>query len=665
MAKSVRANIELASERDVAAICKIDAAEVSSRPDNYVKVNLLGAYVLINTWLLMIQQWSRYGWTFVLAYMKKLGLRETIKQFDIAAHQLVDGNPMEFSCARTLWYDINHGTPLTGVPGVDEHTFHSDPLATALLLFRYGKRYSPLQADKLRTASLTNFVAMQKQLKFSERRPTSSFIDERVRDAISRLIPWDSLCDELEKVPIWDIVFTPGVSFDTRADLVSKLKSVAKARVEYFYQPFGIPMVSNMGEEEMQYWGKYSDYEYHTVRIAAVPKNYKTARIIAPEDVVRQAYARRYFIIMDRYTPAMVNLHDQSENQERARLGSIDGSMATIDLSSASDSITKSMLVSYFPDRFVRIMERVLPTHYVYEGKTRQLFSAATMGNSVTFWLESILFTGITVAATECYTRLAGVECDYSLIHVYGDDIIADAHAAPTVMEWLERIGFSVNEDKSYFNLPECDENGDPLPTHYFRESCGEEYYDGTCVSSLYFPRFPLEGTLGGAFSQRYHRDGFTGTRVDTMSSLVDLQHKMFYTCVPASILIAEIVKEAMPKMTTSTPDETLHDIWSYESTPIIVPAPASQCIDGKWKKVVVEGQQREGHYGPVYVVPKLETALSDADRTLVDLYKYGEFLRHGPRYETPLDELLGVSAPPISYGEARLDGEVRWLLIK
>ena len=44
-----------------------------------------------------------------------------------------------------------------------------------------------------------------------------------------------------------------------------------------------------------------------------------------------------------------IDLNDQSINQELARIGSIDGSLATVDLSSASDSVTKQLVIAILP----------------------------------------------------------------------------------------------------------------------------------------------------------------------------------------------------------------------------------------------------------------------------------------------------------------------------
>jgi hypothetical protein len=494
-------------------------------------------------------------------------------------------------------------------------------------------------------------------LKFFQRSFDLGFIRPWIKEAISNLVNWDKLCSELEKVDLTDLVFTPGVSFDTNADLVSKLRSVAKARVEYFPMPFGIPMLAHRGCDEPTFWGKYNKYEVHKVRISAVPKNYKTARIIAPENVVRQATARRYFQIMDRYTPSVVPLHDQTVNQTLAKAGSVTGDeFATIDLSSASDRITWMLLYEVFPERFLNIVQKVLPTHYVWKDGVRQLQSAATMGNSITFWLESVLFAGIAQGALDFVDQYEGEYWvqDGVRLSVYGDDIIVPAGAAPTVMEFLEKCGFVVNTDKSYFNT-----EGD----FYYRESCGEEYIDGLSVSSIYFPRFPIEGTFGD-ISNHAWRDGFKGTAVTSMDSLIDLQHKLWGVCYPAALLVSDLVREADPKITTSLAGEGFADLYDYESVPVIVPAPAGQWVDGKLKKIVVEGQTREGHSGSAWL-PDRAVTLSEQDQLLVDLYNYQHFLKFGPSYDSPLDELLGVTSPPISYAEASLSGSVKRILIK
>jgi hypothetical protein len=661
MAKSIRANLQLVPESDIRDIERMDAQVLTSNPDKFVKENLLGYYILVNTWLMIIKQWSQFGWVFVLNHIKHSGLREVISKFSEAADQIVHGEEITYGVARTLYKDVKAQTPIIGVPLDPEREVTTDPMAAMLFICRYPKRFSPVHADMLKTESIAEFFKTQRRLKSLQRRPFSQYILEAVRAECSQILDWDKLCCELLDVSIKDIVFTPGVSFDTDASLVSKLQSIAKEKVEYFHLPFGIPMVASQGVEEQQYWGKDGRYERHDVRLIAVPKNYKTARVIAPENVLRQATARCYFNISDRYLPASVSLHDQTQNQKLSYLGSLDGKLATIDLHAASDSLTPTLLWEIFPKKFMQIVTRILPTHTVENDKVNRLESAATMGNSMTFWLESTAFLGISLAAVKFHNRFTG-ETDET-VSVYGDDIIVPTNAAPEVIEFLEGLGFIVNHEKSFIDKD-----------HPYRESCGEEYFKGINVSSRYYPRFPIEGTLGGKFSTKTYRDGFTGTKVSTMTSLIDLQHKLFNLCVPAALLVSEIVKEAEPRMTTSTPDQGLGDLWSYEDLPKIVPAPAAEIIverDERGKpirrkasKVEVPGQVREGHYGPITYYPPLDKGDTRGE-LLLDLYNYEHFLRFGPRYDDPLMELLGISSPPQSLVEARSSGEVRYVLLK
>lgn len=75
-------------------------------------------------------------------------------------------------------------------------------------------------------------------------------------------------------------------------------------------------------------------------RVEAVPKNWKTYRTIACEpthNVPLQLAFDDY--VKSRLRRVGINLTDQSLNQELARIGSIDGSLCTIDLSAASDTL--------------------------------------------------------------------------------------------------------------------------------------------------------------------------------------------------------------------------------------------------------------------------------------------------------------------------------------
>lgn len=61
-------------------------------------------------------------------------------------------------------------------------------------------------------------------------------------------------------------------------------------------------------------------------------------------------------------------------------------------------------------------------------------------------------------------------------IIVFGDDIIVDSSIAPTLIDNLAAIGFSVNKQKSFID-------------GFFKESCGVECYHGTDIRPFRFTR--------------------------------------------------------------------------------------------------------------------------------------------------------------------------------
>jgi len=165
-------------------------------------------------------------------------------------------------------------------------------------------------------------------------------------------------------------------------------------------------------------------------------------------------------------------------NREMARLGSMDGNFCTIDLKSASDSISCSFLRWVASNDFYTFLDwqrasyMTFPDEYKREPLKLEMFS--TMGNGFTFPLQTLLFA---VLVESCYDAL-GIKIErgrdaprnYS---VFGDDIIVRRDAYEFVCRMLERCGFIVNETKSY-------------ASGSFRESCGEDYFRGQNIRGVY-----------------------------------------------------------------------------------------------------------------------------------------------------------------------------------
>lgn len=162
-----------------------------------------------------------------------------------------------------------------------------------------------------------------------------------------------------------------------------------------------------------------------------------------------------------------IDLNDQSHNRNLAREGSITGELCTIDLSSASDTVSDQLVMRLLPHDWyffldaIRCKQTRLPdgTFHVNE-----MFSS--MGNGFTFELESLIFWALTKAS--CY--LFGIK---GKVSVYGDDVICPSKAYNVVRTIFNWCGFTLNEKKSFSKGP-------------FRESCGGHYHNGIDITPFY-----------------------------------------------------------------------------------------------------------------------------------------------------------------------------------
>lgn len=198
-------------------------------------------------------------------------------------------------------------------------------------------------------------------------------------------------------------------------------------------------------------------------RVEVVPKNWKTFRTIAcepdgalPFQLAFDTFAKR------RLRARGINLSDQSRNQLLAKEGSINGSLATIDLSSASDTVAFNTVALLFPTEWFDVLNAFRSTHWrskTFGNGSYQKFSS--MGNGSTFAIETIVF------AAACWA------VGSRKFSVYGDDIIIETELVDPLLRILSFLGFTVNKEKSYWSGP-------------FRESCGSHWFQGQLVTPFY-----------------------------------------------------------------------------------------------------------------------------------------------------------------------------------
>lgn len=216
------------------------------------------------------------------------------------------------------------------------------------------------------------------------------------------------------------------------------------------------------------------------VRVITVPKTMKTPRIIAVEPTcmqyMQQAVLGCLVPVLERTKNSFVGFTSQVPNQDMARRGSQDQSLATLDLSEASDRVSWQLvqeMLKWHPPLLKAVDATRSRTAVLKDGRVINLSKFASMGSALCFPMEALVFSTIVFLGIE---RAAGVPLSRDSIEelrgqvrVYGDDIIVPNAYAATVASTLEDFGLKVNSAKSFW-------------TGKFRESCGTDYYDGTDV---------------------------------------------------------------------------------------------------------------------------------------------------------------------------------------
>ena len=204
-------------------------------------------------------------------------------------------------------------------------------------------------------------------------------------------------------------------------------------------------------------------------RVTTVAKTALTDRCIAIEPEMNMFIQTGIgAVIRDKLRSVGIDLNDQTRNQKLACIGSGTGSLATIDLASASDSIALELVRLLLPydwfDALCRCRSEVgiLPC-----GLKHPFEKISSMGNGYTFELESLIFWALSKAVID----LTG--CSDRRLGVYGDDLIIHNSIAEDLIGLLDYCGFKTNIEKTFIDGP-------------FRESCGKHYFHGKDVTPLY-----------------------------------------------------------------------------------------------------------------------------------------------------------------------------------
>lgn len=207
--------------------------------------------------------------------------------------------------------------------------------------------------------------------------------------------------------------------------------------------------------------------------VAFVSKNAKTHRTIAVEPHLNAFLQKGIGSVMRRRlkrikTPFGIDLDDQVPNQELAQLGAWDNSLATVDLSAASDTISIELIRQLLPEPWFDLCDLARSKFGSLDGEWFRYHKFSSMGNGFTFELESLIFWALT------HSVVSIMNSDTGWVRVFGDDIICPSECYDTLVDVLAFCGFTVNKSKSFSNSA-------------FRESCGKDFFEGSPVRPFFF----------------------------------------------------------------------------------------------------------------------------------------------------------------------------------
>lgn len=215
--------------------------------------------------------------------------------------------------------------------------------------------------------------------------------------------------------------------------------------------------------------------------LTTVLKNEDTERTIAkepPGNMAWQLAAGLYLEGALRYIGLDIR-KQQPKNKAMACRGSRDGSIATLDLKSASDCNGTDLVRTLMPPDWAELLfairspQILIPEHG--EGTVaswEELHMISSMGNGFTFPLMTLILVAL-IYAYRCRRGGPNLYVSWADTCVFGDDIIIPTHEYDVCVDTLQRAGFIVNNDKSF-------REGD------FRESCGGDYMLGRDITPFY-----------------------------------------------------------------------------------------------------------------------------------------------------------------------------------
>jgi hypothetical protein len=245
-------------------------------------------------------------------------------------------------------------------------------------------------------------------------------------------------------------------------------------------------------------------------RIIFVPKNALKHRIISAEPIwlgwMQQLLKDILYNYIEKHPRMYTWFSNQAYSRKLALEGSASGAYATVDFSSASDSITVTLVSELY--KGTELHELLLDTRSIEaempDGRIVPLTKFAPMGSATCFAVMDSIFLSICEDSVRKVLNRPGRYGDYT---VYGDDVIIRS-------DCLEQFETTCKQLKLEFNLEKSYSTQSGLR---YRESCGIEALNGVDITPVRYSRFQDPIIASAPVNRKYWESTF-----DLMNRLLD-----------------------------------------------------------------------------------------------------------------------------------------------
>lgn len=236
---------------------------------------------------------------------------------------------------------------------------------------------------------------------------------------------------------------------------------------------YGVPPWAILHQDT--FWKNIVHDEHCWNRVTTVPKDGTKDRPIAIEPIGNVFLQLGVDgLIRTRLRAYGLDLNTQLKNRSWCLKFSKEDSGYTIDLSNASDTISRKFCETMLPAGWFDLLDCIRSPYGEFpEGIYWRYAKMSSMGNATTFVLESLLFWSLQIAISRVY----GHPSDRSI--AFGDDLLGPRYLATHMFVYLPICGFAVNRKKSFVSGP-------------VRESCGVDSYRGTDIRPVFLKTVPV-----------------------------------------------------------------------------------------------------------------------------------------------------------------------------